>query len=335
MANFDSARGQEALDEAAKNAGGPPFQKVVFFTIKEDGGKALLRYITDVDEWLTVEQHNFVPTRPKPADWPEGSSWPNTMSATCRNAAVFTNPDGSKDYPDCFICDNLRKPDGKPFSGSRTFAWACEREEVVEGGKVVGYRDKTREVSVMTDEKDSEGKAIIKTITEKAIVLVAQGHKNFYGTLEGFAGHYGTVVDRDYLIKRDGVGKETDYHIIPMDPIMMDGGRKFDLREQEFKDRYIPSLITTLEEFITSKASDEHYALFFDTRMEQPKRQGSSDDSGAAQQAKPSNDAESDERLAALSQRVKGYGAGESAPAEPAQQAEPAAAGGGGMRDFG
>lgn len=49
--------------------------------------------------------------------------------------------------------------------------------------------------------------------------IVIQGWNNFWNQINGFAMRYGSITDRDYLIERVGSGLDTQYHIIPMDPI--------------------------------------------------------------------------------------------------------------------
>lgn len=308
-ANF--RKGAEAAAEASK--GGGNFAKTHFFGL-EDGKQAILRFITDAADWIVVDQHQMVPTKGKP-DGYEGN-WPEKMGSVCRKDEAFS-------FGECYICEFV--VDGKKVKrpSARTWALACEREEVIEDGKIVGLRDKTREVTKKVDDKDV-------TTVEKSIVVVNMGYKNFFGVLQGFAGHYGTVLDRDYIIQRKGAGTDTVYTIIPLDPIETDQGR-FDLRNPEFAKRYETDL--DLGEEVTSRASDEFYARFFDPRFSADDKSGEVKQTGAAPDApKVDNDMDA-EKLAALASRVKGssYAPEGTAPAA-AQPA--AAASGGGMRDF-
>lgn len=49
--------------------------------------------------------------------------------------------------------------------------------------------------------------------------VVRQALRNFWPTLVESAARYGTLTDRDYLIKRLGGDKDTTYSILPCDPI--------------------------------------------------------------------------------------------------------------------
>lgn len=49
--------------------------------------------------------------------------------------------------------------------------------------------------------------------------VVRQALKNFWPTLVECAARYGTLTDRDYIIKRLGGGLDTSYSILPCDPI--------------------------------------------------------------------------------------------------------------------
>lgn len=311
-------KGAEAAKEASK--GGGAFARTQFFGM-EDGKTEVIRLLTDADEWITVDQHQMVPTKGKPADYPKDARWPEKMGCVCRKDPAFT-------FGECYVCENIvgkvakvKKPSG------RTWALACLREEVMEDGKVVGLRDKTREVTI--PEKDGQPE---KKITEKAIVVVNMGYKNFFSILEGFAGRYGTILDRDYWIKRSGSDTDTTYQIVPMDPIETDEGR-FDLREPKFMERYKHDL--DLEKVITERASDEFYARFFDPRFTTNDKGEVIPASGeqataASAPAAPSGDVD-EERLSALASRVKGYGGGSSSEAQPETAG---ASSGGGMRDF-
>jgi hypothetical protein len=330
-------KGAEAAADASK--GGGNFARTQFFGI-EDGKTAIVRFLTDAQDWIVVDQHQVVPTKPAPADWPAGSNWPEKMGSVCRKDPAFAGV-----YDECYICDHV--VDGKKVrkAGARTWALACLREEVLGDGtdalggpdmkgKVVGIRDQTREVTL--PEKDGQPE---KTVTEKAIVVVNMGYKNFFSILQGFAGRYGTVLDRDYWIKRSGSSTDTTYQIVPLDPIETASGR-FDLRNPEFMARYQSDV--DLEQVISDRADDEFYARFFDPRVTVSK-EGKVEASG--QQAAPPPPPDQDvspERMAALASRVKGYGPQGDAPplttessgTQPAP-APAAAAAGGGMQDFG
>ena len=236
--------GAEAAKAAVKSGN---FARTEFFNLK-DNETAILRFLTDADSWITVDQHQVVPTKGKPPDYPKDARWPEKMGSVCRKDPAFS-------YGECYICDHL--VDGKKVKkpAARQWALACLREEVVENGQIVGYRDKTRKVTI--PEKDGKPE---REVEEKAIVVVNMAYKNFFSILEGFAGRYRTVLDRDYWIKRSGDDQSTTYQVVPIDPIQTEKGI-FDLREPEFMARYETDL--NLGEVISERADDQFYAKFF------------------------------------------------------------------------
>lgn len=320
--SFDFRRG---TDEAAAASKFTAFQRTQFFSLG-DGESSILRFITDanpvevdgklVGGWITVQQHQMIPTKGAPADY-KGDKWPEKMGATCRNDKAFRAT-----YGDCYICAHLvdgtkiKKPSG------RSWAWACLREEVRENGKLMGYKDKTREVS-----RKKEGSEEQETVIEKDVVVVNLGWKNFFSIVEGYEGHYGTVLDRDFVIKRKGDGMDTTYSVIPLDPIGLD------LRDPEALKKYgfesVKDADDKLIEVIAERASDEFYARFFD-RTKTVTSDEKVVESGEAP-AKVDNDVEA-EKLAALRDRVKGVVSGAvaapAAPVEAPTEATPVAAGG-------
>lgn len=328
-------RGGEVAQEAADAIGGGKFQKVHYFSIEKDES-IVLRFLTDSPDWITVNQHQFVPTKPKPPNYDK--KWPKSMTSVCRKDPAYAAM-----YPDgCYVCDaDIVNEYGKPIKANpRVWALACVREEVKEDGKVVGYRDKTRE-----EEEFKDGEATGKTITVKDIIVVNAAFSNFFTDLQGYFKVFHTVLDRDYHITRTKDGKDTAYNIIGMNPIQDDRfeGGIYDLRVPEVAKRYEHDI--DLVALITSKTTDEFYGRFFDPRYVEPAKEGDKDKgekapegAPAAQQAKPASDV-SDEALKAMQERVRGFSPGsesDSAPSQP-EAPTPAAAGapsGGGFRNF-
>lgn len=330
-------RGGAAAQEASEASGGGKFAKVHYFSLEKDES-AILRFITDDQDLLTVNQHQFVPTKPKPQGY-EGK-WPTSMTAVCRKDEAFAPM-----YPDgCYICDApIYDQYGKPIKNTaRTWALACRREEVVENGQVVGYRDATRD-----EDEFKDGEATGKKITVKDILVVNLGWKNFFGPLRGYYNVFKTILDRDYHITRVKEGKDTDYNIIGMNPIpdpRFPGG-VYDLRVPEVMERYKNDV--NLLEIITSKTTDEFYGRFFDPRVTVPPpgaaKEGTQTAQGAPQgappqqQTKPASDV-SEEALREMQARVRGYSGGEppsSGGGAPASAGEPAAApAAGGFRNY-
>lgn len=289
----------------------------------------------------------MVPTKPEPDDF-EGN-WPEKMGSVCRNDDAFSDV-----FEDCYICEFI--VDGKKVrkASSRVWALACFREEVIGDGseelggsemkgKVLGIRDKTRDV-VIPAQKDENGKEIReqREITEKAVVVVNLGWRNFFSILQGFAGHFGTILDRDYQVKRVGAMTDTVYQCVPLDPLDIkkaDGTvTRLDLRDPEFMQRYETSLV--LDDIINGRASDDYYARFFDPRIT-VSGDGKVEQTGASPEDKPDSDM-TQERMEALAQRVKGYQVpedessddGAAAEEEEEKSSEPVVSSGG-MRDFG
>lgn len=336
------------------------FNRVDFFSI-EDGKSVVVRFLMDYDEWPSVEVHTMVPVqKEKPQD---RRSWPKTVPAICRRTKLpeslpadvqATMPFFPYLYPDCYVCDHIRKADGKPVSRtSRTFTLLVMREEVrgdgsaefggeANKGKLLGYKDKMKEVAVV----DSAGKPTGDVERVRDIRIVQQAYSNFFIHLEGMAGVHGTLLDRDYFIKRKGESTDTEYQIVHLDPQYVkaaDGStRIFDLRDPEFAKRYgieitpqgrIYPKELDLDEHIERQMSDRYYGLYLDPRIPQPvEGSGGNTDGQAAQPvaqvAKPDTEATSDQ-MAALRDRVVGYSKAQAAegngsPAEAPQSPAPA-----------
>jgi len=297
MPNF--MKGSEAAEQAAAKSGGGRFARVEYFSL-EDKESAILRFLTEHTDWITVNQHQMVPTKAKPADF-EGDNWPDKMGAVCRYNSAFQG-----EYSDCYICDNKleKNRQGKVKQPQpRTWALACVREEVKEGGKVVGIRDKTREVKRKKADSDE-----MELTIEKDIVVVRFAWSNFWHNIQAAAGVYGTVLDRDFFIKRSGSGLDTEYNSLPLDPITTENGDRFDLRNPEYMKLYANDY--NLEEIITKQSSDEYYARFFDPRATVDKEGNVKEASAEAQAAGPakSDNDMAEDRLKALQDRVKSYG---------------------------
>lgn len=322
------ATGSQSLKDASKGA---DFARTHYFKI-DDGESAIVRFLTDYTEtaehvgaWITVDQHGHVPTRPKP-DWvKKDARWPEHFGVVCRNTkckglpgepplwTVMDDKDGPDGKEGCLVCE-MRSSDNKPYrAASRGWALGCLREEVrgdgspEKGGekmkgKVVGYIDKTREV-----ERDGN------VVSEKAIVVFNMGWKNFFGTLDGFGNHYETILDRDYKITRAGSGVDTDYQIVPMDPVPGPDGDRYDLREKKYMDRY--PLSATLDEVVEEQAAHVYHRRWFDPSYTPPKKKDDekSDGGGSSEEEvqKPSGDASADD-MQAMADRVMGRYGGDS-----------------------
>lgn len=103
----------------------------------------------------------------------------------------------------------------KPRKRSVTFGIAAvreERSEIVDGRRTLTYHDKYEKYSYEKDGKTIEGE-------RQVFGLLKQSNSNFWSTVAGYWSRYGTITDRDYVITRKGNGVDTNYTIIPCDPI--------------------------------------------------------------------------------------------------------------------
>jgi hypothetical protein len=311
-------------EDAQKSSKRASFARAVYFQMK-DGETKIIRLLTEHDSWINVNEHNFVPTKPAYEGY-KGDKWPSHSSAICRNTKMQNE---QPMFGDCFICEFVGGRPGR--AAARTFGLAVEREEVREDGKLLGFRDKTREVK-----RKVEGKE--ETKTEKAIVIVDQAWSNFWNILDGFAKEYGTILDRDYKVTRNGDDKDTTYQIVPMERIPWndpDTGKQteaydgyFDVRNPKVAARYEDA--PDLADELSRRASEEYYSMFFDTRVAyKPKDDAASTaqaEHAATNTEKPSGDADP-ARLQALRNRIldsgDGNGAAAAEPSPEPAQAEP------------
>jgi hypothetical protein len=341
---FNFGMGGEAAEEASKSLGGK-FAKVEFFNLEKDGDTCYLRMLTDSPGWVFVKQHAGVPTKGAPQGYT--GKWPVSMPATCRYDAGFGGY-----YKDCYPCDHTEITDkwGNPLKPTvRVWALACLREEVFGDGseamggpemrgKRLGFKDAIREVA----ERDAEGKETGNTIKERRIIVVNMAMKNFFGGLQGIFGIYGTVCDRDYIVRRRGLGKDTDYDIMPMDVIegIAPGTERWKQYEESIEQQNL-----NLKAIIADRASDDYFARFFDPSKAAPAQAGGTPAaSGDAPQGAPveqqqaaSTPEVSGDALAAMRDRVRSHVPSTGTPAsEPATASAGAAApASSGPKDFG
>ena len=315
---------------AASKSEQKSFDKTHFFSI-ENGESVVVRFLTDMDPvegpsgdlaggLVTVFQHQNVPTLGKPAD-SKATKWPTHMAAPCRRDPAFVGM-----YDECYICDVIMKQDSKVKRGKRSWALAVLREEVKEDARVVGYRTKKRKFTRKVDDKEVE-------VEEPAIVICNMADRNFFTPLGGFYSVYGTILDRDYHIRRSGESTETTYQIVGLDPVPASEGGTLDLRNDEMMAKFLPKAAEIgyaaasddkLYPIIEERTNDDFYGTFFD-----PTKRGGGTESAAAPTAQaPATDADaSPEALAALRDRVRGF-------PSPAAEGEPELATAGTVRNF-
>lgn len=361
----DAIEAEEALSASRGNF--TSFRKTNYLPTIGKGNKIVLRYLLDSDDWYYIESHPGAPTKPQPLSWPKDRKYPASMPAVCRYDKSFkADPEKGLDavYTDCYICDakliNKFGKECKPVV--RVYTLAILREEVLGTqematagqitaemvGRVVGYRDGTREVEVPKKDdkgeaiKGPDGKTVMETIVEPAIIVVNQAVNNYFQGLQSLHGIFSaqgeSILDRDFIVQQNNDGKDVEFQHIPLNPTASlkpgtESWKRFAKAIEEQGDSVdIPTILM-------DRSSDDFFATFFDPTKEAPKREGSSSDAKgtseassapeAQQNAAPTNEPANADALAAMRARVRGAGA--TAPAEtPTPQAttqeEPAAA---------
>lgn len=323
----------QQAEEALAATRGSNFRRTEYLPNIGKDKTVFIRYLTDSPDWYHTLQHNSVPTKSAPSDWPAQRKWPDSMSAVCRYDEAFAGI-----YSDCYICDaKLVSQYGRECKASlRVWALAVLREEVLgtqamvdqgmisaeQVGRRVGFKDATREV----DETDADGKPTGKKTIEPRIVVVNKAMNNYFSGLNSMYGIYGTVCDRDYVLKQIGEKKDVEFQHIPLDPTPT---HKPGTESWAAYDEAIKAQGLDLAAIMAEKASDDFFAKFFDPNKQAPQREkkdGEQSSGGQATQASqiqqsvaPSNDVDPD-RLAAMRARIRG-GATE-APSQP--QGQPA-----------
>jgi hypothetical protein len=273
-------KSEKPLAERAKADNAVFGDRVPYFSV-EDGKVVWLRLLTSHEDWLMVAQHNGVKTKPAPPvkkkkdgeKEKDAPKWPSRMSAICKKDPQLT--DDPKSTP-CYICDN-RLPgfqDKYAKPSARVWALAVERVEVkgdgskelggeAMNGKRVGFGDATEEYVIL----DEDGEPTGETDVRPKFVLINMSWSNFFAHLHAASEIYGTVQDRDFAVRREGVGLDTDYHIMNMDatPTLKPGTESWQRYTDEIARRGDNADLVAI---VTRMASDEHYARFFDPRFE-------------------------------------------------------------------
>lgn len=309
MASPSFRRGGQQAEEAAKQQNLSGNKRNIYFTIKEDRGTAVLRLVDDEKDWIYTRQHSYVPTKGPDESMSDEvkAKWPKRSGAVCRHDDAFKGV-----YSDCYICDHMRKEDGKPYAGSiRLWARAIVRVPVIGTDEHVDMGlIKPHMVGQPVDYDDSmvpdpEGNRQIPEV-----VILNFSMNNFFGALQGYYDVNGTVLDRDFHITRKGTGKDTDYSIIARDPLYKEDGSVYDLRDPEIRAQY--ENVLDLEAEISRQASDEHYAKYFDPTKpipELPSRKKDDSDQEeprtASQPQQAASNEPNPEQMAAMRARVK------------------------------
>jgi hypothetical protein len=322
---------QKQKEERAKNR--VQYDRVGYFSIKEDGGSLDFRFLNDVEEspnqvtppWQTVLTHSFVPTKPQPLNY-KGNNWSSTRGAVCRHDDLCKAKYGDVCPLDDFVYTSGYKKGKKCQASPKTYAFAVLREEVFgteemlaagecdahEVGKKIGMRDKMKEVAVI----GADGKPTEETQWVPEIVLIEQAWDNFFGIVAGMAAMWPTVLNRDFRCTRKGIDQDTKYRFAagdPYDVTMPDGSvRCYDLRDPDIFNAKYPKM-PNLYLHLARLCSDDYYNRFFTGPQDddgQDDASGGNRSASAApttRPAAPKSDA-SAEKVAAMVDRVKSYG---------------------------
>lgn len=190
----------------APRGGTPPPGGYLNYFILADGEQKIVRFLTDPDDMLVdITFYEFV------------------LTSTGKYANFVVAPDFYADDPTWRGEDWVLKYGGKvkpygsntfedPQRRQRTIALVVEREEVVETDPS-GKRRVTR-TDKLSQFEGRDG----RTYNSRNFMVVKPTSNTFWPTLVNYHEAFGTLCDRDYLIKRIGTGRDINYSIIPKDP---------------------------------------------------------------------------------------------------------------------
>lgn len=254
---------QEAIERSAERSGGGGnfLRTLVWKDDRKDKGELFqhtVRFLTD--EVMPCKIYEFIPCK----------------DGKMRDFIIPSSVDDETKDPDVVKQSGVRVPEYgnknnliEPRAKDVTLGIVVLREEIsemVDGRRVLSYKDKMETIKYEKDGVEVEE-------TRPAFRLVKQSNKNFWSVVSGYYGRYGTITDRDYEITRNRNDKDTNYTIIPCDPIE-------DLRTPEdLEEAYNPP--TTLENIVKDLASPERARklLFGDSDEEgENSRESSSDE---------------------------------------------------------
>lgn len=254
---------QEAIERSAERSGGGGnfLRTLVWKDDRKDKGELFqhtVRFLTD--EVMPCKIYEFIPCK----------------DGKMRDFIIPSSVDDETKDPDVVKQSGVRVPEYgnknnliEPRAKDVTLGIVVLREEIsemVDGRRVLSYKDKMETITYEKDGKEVEE-------TRPAFRLVKQSNKNFWSVVAGYWSRYGTITDRDYEITRNRNDKDTNYTIIPCDPIE-------DLRTpEELEEAYNPP--TTLENIVKDLASPERARklLFGDSDEEgENSRESSSDE---------------------------------------------------------
>jgi len=281
--------------------------RLEFFSLK-DGESTGMRFITEGDELINVNMHMSVPTTNPPAGYT--GKWPSSMSSVCRLDGAFNGI-----YDECYICqnvDNLKDNWGNtPKPKSRIWALAVVRERVLGDGteelggekmkgKPIGFTDAMREVEVYGPDGKPSGEIRI----EPRIVVINQALGTFFKNLDAIYQETGSILDRDFIVRRDGSSIDTSYTFIRQDESKLkpgsEGWKRYETALTEQK--------ISLPEIVGYRASDEYYGRYFVPGGIVTSKPAPAVDVvvSVTEEVEATNDVDTD-KLASIRERMKGY----------------------------
>lgn len=243
--------GFEAVAQAAErmqsggNFSGPQTRMIGWNAKEENGDKKYIRLLDDSP--IVIGVHAWTPCI-------DGKK----RDFICAQELADPRP--------CIICDTHKRKNSNgeevPVRPSTVgLGLAALREEVREGRTVT-----TQDILVDIDVPDDEEKVdlikeagykveggMVKNVPDVGIIRQSVG--NFWSNFNAYYARYGTVVDRDYEIMRQGEKINTKYVIIPFDRDDEMG------TQEEVDDHYAVSKIlrTGLVEYIERLGSEQYY----------------------------------------------------------------------------
>jgi hypothetical protein len=186
---------QQTIENGKSRGGDFSGGSLSYFTWK-DKDRKVVRFLTD--DVITADFHEFIMC----ADGTTKSFLVDPAKGDF--VAKYASPTPGVGWRQDF---RTKQPmERKP--ASKTVAVAVLRDRVPRAG---GGFDVVDEVT------DTEFRG--EKFQARKFGLIIQSHGNFWKSLIGYFGLYGTLTDRDYLIERKGSDKDTEYTIVPLDPV--------------------------------------------------------------------------------------------------------------------
>lgn len=314
---------ERARQEARKAAFA---DRLGIFSLK-DSETTVLRLLSDSPDWYKITMHNFVKTKPGPA---AAKNWPKGMGAVC----LYDEQIGGDE---CYICDNkLPGARSNEFQkpSLKTWGLGVMRQKVIgdgspdlggpeRKGQFVGVDDVWEEYTL----RGADGKPTEQKGTRIKLVTINMSWSNFFASFHHTFNATGSAVDRDFIVTRAGEGTDTKYLVTSMDktdqPLRpgtpgweryIEQARYWVTDKDALGQPGVDPIDMLLQQEIMKQASAEHFARWFDPRVEVDKTGKVVPAGTTAKDTKPSASAapsasvqqieESEQDLAALRARL-------------------------------